>query len=131
MNIYLDIDGVLLNHGAKAEGADEFLEFVTRNFEAFWLTTHCKGNADVPFRLLRDRGFDINWILRIKPTNWDVLKTDAIDFSKPFLWLEDSPLASEQAALIAAGKEDCLVLVDLNKKPGMLREIMNDLRAGL
>jgi hypothetical protein len=44
MNIYLDIDGVLLDkHGIMADHLEEFLEFMIENHEVFWLTTHCHG----------------------------------------------------------------------------------------
>ena len=47
IKLYLDIDGVLL-HTKKpcaAEYAAEFIDYVTANFDCYWLTTHCKGDA--------------------------------------------------------------------------------------
>lgn len=47
MNIYLDIDGVILaNDKQPAKFAKEFLKFITDNYDVYWLTTHCKGDAD-------------------------------------------------------------------------------------
>ncbi|MEK7072577.1 MAG: hypothetical protein AAB969_03335, partial [Patescibacteria group bacterium] len=45
-NLYLDIDGVLLTkHGDMALHLVDFLNFATNNFDCYWLTTHCKGDA--------------------------------------------------------------------------------------
>ncbi|OGM16531.1 hypothetical protein A2V56_00600 [Candidatus Woesebacteria bacterium RBG_19FT_COMBO_42_9] len=45
MNIYLDIDGVILaNDKQAALYAKEFLKYVTDNYPTYWLTTHCKGD---------------------------------------------------------------------------------------
>ena len=44
MNIYLDVDGVLLNHdGTLANHADEFLAaMVHSGHPVHWLTTRCR-----------------------------------------------------------------------------------------
>ena len=42
MNIYLDIDGVLLaNEENLAIGASELIKYAADNFSVYWLTTHC------------------------------------------------------------------------------------------
>ena len=48
MNLYLDIDGVLLDYNTDtyAKGAIEHIEYVTSEFNCYWLTTHCKGDAE-------------------------------------------------------------------------------------
>ena len=45
--LYIDIDGVLLkNREDKAvEGISSFIRFIVSNFDCYWLTTHCKGDA--------------------------------------------------------------------------------------
>ena len=46
MNIYLDIDGVIMaNDREPARHVTEFLEFVVNKYPVYWLTTHCKGDA--------------------------------------------------------------------------------------
>ncbi len=53
MRLYLDIDGVILGKGGKLpEHLEEFLTWVTANFEVYWLTTHCKGDARTALRYL-------------------------------------------------------------------------------
>jgi hypothetical protein len=32
----------------------------------------------------------------VRPTNWDALKTEAIDFESDFYWLDDNPLQVER-----------------------------------
>ena len=59
MNLYLDIDGVLL--GKEDSGspeirlalyAEEFLVFALAQFDCFWLTTHCQGRTEEVLKYL-------------------------------------------------------------------------------
>ena len=112
MNIYLDIDGVLRGAASPIEDRVELLDYILTNFSdsAYWLTTHCRQdynhtraallNSDLPKDLV-ERVSSI-----VKPTNFGVLKTDAIDFEKPFIWLDDNLFESEQKVLESHG---CLV----------------------
>jgi len=49
MNIYLDIDDTLINtdmyNMRPANHLKEFFEYVLRNHDVYWLTTHCDGDA--------------------------------------------------------------------------------------
>ena len=100
-NLYLDIDGVLLGKRAGritlAKGADEFLEFAIRHFDCYWLTTHCQGDAKTAVARLDPFVSDTTKRLlsNIKPTRFNVLKTEVLPKEKPFYWIEDRPLASE------------------------------------
>lgn len=50
MNIYLDIDGVILaNDLHKSNYADEFIKHLVNKYPVYWLTTHCKGDAMFQF----------------------------------------------------------------------------------
>lgn len=49
------------------------------------------------------------------------LKTEAIDFSSDFLWLDDYAFDGEQAMLKEYGALDKLVLIDLAANPDQLR----------
>ena len=71
------------------------------------MTTHCKEDANGPLRYL-SQFYDYNVIERlegIKPTTFDVLKTDAINFDEDFYWLDDSPFNAELAVLRQHGGE--------------------------
>lgn len=53
MNIYLDIDGVLLaNDWNAANHANEFLRLVLEKYPdtTYWLTTHCQGDPNTPIQ---------------------------------------------------------------------------------
>lgn len=124
INLYLDIDGVLLGKkGHLPNGIETFIATVTHQFHCFWLTTHCKGNSETAVRYLDQyypKSFGKYWQL-IHPTNWDVLKTEAISFEKPFFWLDDQPLQAEKIQLAAAGCLDKLMVVDLKNEQELAR----------
>lgn len=60
----------------------------------------------------------------IKPTSWDLAKTRAIDFSKPFLWFDDDLFHDEKQALIEHGVLDNWIEIDLSKNPDQLRNFI-------
>jgi hypothetical protein len=129
--LYLDIDGVLLTakHTRPAPGVEEFVAFVTQHFACYWLTTHCKGDAATALRYLGAYlpASSLAQLGAVQPTNWDALKTEAIDLSADFFWLEDRPFQAEMACLAAAGATDRLLVVDLNT-PEALRQVQGTLR---
>lgn len=127
-NLYLDIDGVLLTakHTQAAPGVDEFVEFITQQFTCYWLTTHCKGDSAPALRYLS--GFLKPATLEnlrqaVWPTNWDALKTEAIDLSSDFYWLDDRPFQAEITFLQGHGVVDRLIIIDLNQ-PNELASII-------
>ena len=132
IKLYLDIDGVLLTakHTRAAEGVDEFVDFVTTHFECYWLTTHCKGESRTALKYLVQ--FMQSETIKkledaVRPTNWDALKTEAIDFESDFYWLDDSPLPVERRILEDNGVGDRLVLIDL-ERPSELANIGLELK---
>lgn len=132
--LYLDIDGVLLTakHTRPAPGVEEFVAFVTQHFECYWLTTHCKGDPANALRYLSTYlpASSLVQLGAVQPTNWDTLKTEAIDLRADFYWLEDRPFQAEIACLEAAGAADRLLVVDLNT-PEALRQVQETLRQAM
>jgi hypothetical protein len=132
IKLYLDIDGVLLTakHTRAADGVDEFVDFVTTHFECYWLTTHCKGESRIALKYLK-QFMQPETIKRLedtmRPTNWDALKTEAIDFESDFYWLDDSPLPVERRILEDNDVGDRLVLIDL-ERPSELANIGLELK---
>lgn len=124
-NIYLDIDGVLLaNDLTPANYAKEFLQKVLDEYpySTYWLTTHCQGDPSVPIQHIGHL-FDtetVELMKKIKPTTWDLAKTRAIDFSKPFLWFDDDLFHEEKQTLLEHDVLDNLIVVDLSKDPDQL-----------
>ena len=113
--LYLDIDGVLLGREKPgsfdvrlAKHAKDFLRFSLRHFECYWLTTHCKeGDVRGAIKWMKpycDKEF-LKLAKRVKPTTWRTLKTEAIDFTSDFYWLDNGPLQFEIDLL---KEKDCL-----------------------
>lgn len=121
--IYLDIDGVLLaNDYNAANYCHDFLELVTAKFDVYWLTTHCRGNAQTAVDRLSLvlPPMTLALIQDIKPTNWTTAKTEAIDFHVPFLWFDDDLFDDERANLELHASLDNWIEVDLAKNEDQL-----------
>ncbi len=130
MNLYIDIDGVLLTKKQTLPPyAFEFIDFVIQHFDCYWLTTHCKGDPSTALRYLADfyPADYIQKLSKLKPTCWDTLKTEAIDFAQPFYWLDDYAFQSEKSVLKAYQVLPALIEVDLST-PHELKRIINELR---
>lgn len=129
MNIYLDIDGVLLiNEKFAAPHAEVFLKRVLEKYpdSTYWLTTHRWKGVDRTQEVLAPAfsSQTLQLIKRIKPTEWGEFKTDAIDFTKPFLWFDDDLYPEERVVLEAHGVLDDWIEVDLKKDPNQLGKFL-------
>jgi len=128
-NIYLDIDGVLLaNESNLALNAKEFLFRVLEKYldTTYWLTTHCQGDTSTVFEHVGHL-FDeetLSLMKSIKPTRWDFMKTDAIDFTRPFLWFDDDCFLGEREVLQKHGMFDNWIEVDLRKDVNQLQKFL-------
>ena len=102
---YIDIDGVLIRNGKKGpELIPQFpriIRYLKKNFDCYWLSTHTRsenGQLGAKEKLapyLKKNRISPNILNGIKSTDWRTLKTEAIDFDNPFIWLEDHPLQAE------------------------------------
>ena len=114
--LYIDIDGVLLkNREDKAvEGISSFIRFIVSNFDCYWLTTHCKGDAQAAMDYLSEylTCEDLKLLQKVKATDWNTLKTEAIDFTSDFYWIDDYAMNAEKEILQMKGKLDSLILVE-------------------
>ena len=105
MNIYLDIDGVLRGTASPVEDVVDLLEYILTNYpgNTFWLTTHCRQGYNHTRAALLDSDLPKELAERassmIQPSDFSVLKTEGIDFTKPFLWLDDNLFESEKNVL--------------------------------
>lgn len=129
MNIYLDIDGVLLaNDWNAANHANEFLRFVLDKYPdtTYWLTTHCQGDPNTPIQHVGHL-FEpdvVELMRKIKPTTWDLAKTRAINYDEPFLWFDDDLFYEEKQTLIKQGVLDNWIEVNLAKDPDQLQKFI-------
>lgn len=128
MNIYLDIDGVILaNDLQPAKHVKEFLTYFIERYPTYWLTTHCKGDADYTINHIH-RYFDLETITllkKIKATNWSYSKTEAIDFNEPFIWFDDQVFEFEKEQLRKHDSLNSWINVDLRENPNHLKDILN------
>lgn len=131
MKLYLDIDGVLLHNkeDKAAEHAVELIEYITSEFDCYWLTTHCKGDAEPAVKYLANYFSTevVERLTKIKPTFWDTLKTEAIDFDSNFVWLEDYPFQAEKEVLRNFAVSESLYTVNLNRE-GELSNVLEYLK---
>lgn len=130
VNIYLDIDGVLLANDLHAAAyANEFIRLVLEQFpnSTYWLTTHCQGDPNVPIQHIGHLfETDVVELMKmIKPTTWDLAKTRAIDFTQPFLWFDDDLFFEEKQDLLKHKALDNWIQVDLSKNPNQLINLIN------
>lgn len=130
MNIYLDIDGVLLiNETNAAPYADEFLGAILKYFPdtTYWLTTHCWQGENRTHEVLAPhlKPDTVKLLKQIKPTEWGDAKTDAIDFSQPFLWFDDDLYPEEQKILERHNVLNRWIGIDLQKNPDQLKELVD------
>ena len=127
MNIYLDINGVILDKDLKpANYINEFLTHIINKYSVYWLTTHCKGDSKITVSYI-NQFFDqsvIDLLKKIKPTNWSTAKTEAIDFATPFFWFDDVIFDFEKNDLIRHNALKSWVKVDLSNNPDQLKDIM-------
>lgn len=130
MNIYLDIDGVLLaNDRQAAQFADEFVRHIIERYPVYWLTTHCQRTGDDPVPRLEPlfAPETVKYFRRIQPAYWDMMKTEGIDFSQPFLWFDDDLFDTEREVLEQRNTLDSWVEVNLSKNPNQLADLISRL----
>ena len=125
MNIYLDVDGVLLKQdGTLAPHADNFLALIIHSgHPVHWLTTRCRDGDAAPIvdmlgRLLQPATAGL--LPSVRATSWATSKLEAIDLRSPFIWFDDQPLQFEIEELRECGLLDSWVKVDLLREPEQL-----------
>ncbi len=139
MNIYLDIDGTMIHEdrwdmaNPVADGLNEFI-IALRPHNTFWLTTHCRdGNPERAREIMKqylppELHVDID---RIKPTVWDTMKTEGIDWSQDFIWFDNDISAFEWEKIERGGENQQAIEVNLKINPTQLKEITEDVLLSL
>ncbi len=134
MNIYLDIDGTMIHEdhwdmiNLAAEGLPEFI-IALRPHTTYWLTTHCRdGNPERAREIMKrylptELHTDID---RIKPTVWDTMKTEGIDWSQDFIWFDNDITTFERKKIEQGNEGQLLIEINLKTNPKQLIEITND-----
>ena len=131
MNVYLDIDGVLLaNDKNLANYAEAFIEHVVNKYPTYWLTTHSMTEdtslaVENVGKLCKPSTVEL--LKKIKPASWKVAKTEAIDFSTPFLWFDDDLYDEEREDLVKHNALDSWIEIDLSKNENQLKDLLKTL----
>ncbi len=102
--IYFDIDGVLRGTASPQEDVITLLRYCLDNYAGslYWLTTHCKGGVNQTNSVLSNtfpKELAEEMYRTFKSTDWEVLKTDAIDLDSDFVWFDDNLFESERNVL--------------------------------
>lgn len=123
MNIYLDINQVLLtNKNTLALHCDEFLESIIK-YPTFWLTSDYGGKVDMALSHLLPllNHEQRNLVTLIDRVPWDLSRTEAIDFREPFLWFTRAVDEFEISDLEVQNCVKNLILIDTDKEPEILK----------
>lgn len=120
-NIYLDIDGVILGMASSLRDAKKLLKYLLKKYpeNTYWLTTHVKdGENNIRHSLVG--AYPDKLIAKMydtfKNTDWGTLKTDAIDFSQPFVWFDDTLFTAERQVLEQNGVANSYYKIDPKDK---------------
>ena len=128
MNVYLDIDRVLLaNENKVASYADEFLQAILTAYpdSTYWLTTHNQRDENRAKEILIShlKPETVSLLDKIKPSVWNEMKTDGINFSEKFIWLDDDLWEDELKVLEQHNATENFILIDFKKNPDQLKTI--------
>lgn len=130
MNLYIDIDGVLLaNDKQAALHVDEFVRALIESGQKLnWLTTWCRDDTSDAIAWLSRSNMKREAIDSLKEhlavTNWTEWKTEAIDFEQPFLWFDDDLYPEEKVVLEKNHVLESFVHVDLAKNENQLQDLI-------
>jgi hypothetical protein len=139
MNIYIDVDGTMIHEdrwnmeNLAADGLTEFI-IALRPHNTFWLTTHCRdGNPERAREIMKrylpsELHADIDLI---KPTVWDMMKTEGIDWSQDFIWFDNDISAFEWDKIEQGSESQQAIEVNLKINPKQLKEITEDVLLSL
>ena len=133
MNIYLDIDGVILGTKSPKRDIVRLLKYILKHYSdsTYWLTTHCKDGVNRCAEWLGQNDLPEDLVLKleqtVKATDWEMLKTEAIDFNQPFVWFDDAPFESERLVLEKNGVSDGCFIMD-KRNPKMAKIALKHLK---
>lgn len=118
---------MLANENNADNYADEFLQAVLAAYpeSTYWLTTHNWRGENSTKEVLSPhlKPETIPLLDKIKPSVWNEMKTDGINFSEKFIWLDDDLWEDELKVLERHNATDNFILMDLQKDPDQLKAI--------
>lgn len=104
--IYFDIDGTIKGTASPKEDIIALLRYCLDHYpdSIYWLTSHCRGGENyVDFALRGEFPDDLVDELceKVQSTDWNELKTEAIDMDSDFVWFDDNLFDTERKVLEA------------------------------
>ena len=132
ITLYIDIDGTVIftgesqcNEFTVAKNCLEFLQFCTKNFNCKWLSFHTKSGLidDVYQLFIEATNCDIlsqEWkdvLDKIEPVRWQTRKTNGINFTEDFFWLDDDVDCVDLIVMARHGILDSVIPVYINDLP--------------
>lgn len=133
MNIYLDINGVLLADNKIAPHADEFLQALLTKYpdSTYQLVAHDSGDEDGASVSLTPylKPETVNLLKKIKQAPWTHLKTDVINLDHDFLWFDDDIWPSELKILEKHEAAQNFIMVNFTKDPDLLAKLAQVIRS--
>ncbi len=138
--IYIDIDGVLIRYndniiwdsgcpGEIANDAVKFLTWASTFFRPIWLTARSKtGNIAPIIEALRVAFAPLELLdiaKEIPVQSWTRTKTDGINFSESFFWVDDNPSSDDLLALERHGCRERWIEVNSDLNPDDLMLAMS------
>ncbi|MDO4191361.1 MAG: DUF5715 family protein [Bacteroidales bacterium] len=113
--LYIDINGTLIDKRKQRPVAfvSEFVDYILQNFDCYWLSPECCCQTEET-RIHLSRFFDadiVEKLITFHPTYWTTSKTNAIDFSEDFIWIDSYIFGYEHDVLKRNHKADHLILV--------------------
>jgi hypothetical protein len=130
LKVFVDTDGVLLSvdrdksyRASLADHAVSFLEFAVRHFEVYWLAPQCRGDAEavvshlVRHAKLSDRERLMSVASKVRVTNYDDDRTEALPQDGNFVWFDDEPSEGEMAVLKRCGWLNRWQWIDTREEP--------------
>ncbi len=133
MNIYLDIWGTLYKTASPIEDRMKLLEYILEKCPdtTYWLTTYCQYGINRAEDVLAREfppEFAHQVAEKVQVAEWETLKTEGIDFDRPFLWLDDNCASAEFTVLKSKAAEQNYIAMD-PFDPASARNALEQIRA--
>ncbi|MCA9348006.1 hypothetical protein KC867_01195 [Candidatus Saccharibacteria bacterium] len=126
MNIYLDLENVLINKYQLSDFGEVFLQQIltTCPYSTYYFVQK-NQDTDVSIQQLVKyvtKRRTLEQITRLNPAIWSEAKTDAIDFHEPFLWYDSDIFSEEIEILTHYHASACYRQINLTKDPTQLMD---------
>ena len=137
---YLDVDDTLIMFPLRypvgyrirtAPGTWELIKFLNKHYEVRWLTCWCpsgimsRKRAERLADYFENDDVDVDLLCSFaNPKRFMNDKTDAIDFSREFIWIEDGLLPVEQTVLRQLNRLKCWIPCDVSRNPNRVKEVL-------